>query len=238
MIRTTPEITEPYCEILLIMLLTTLSIFCAFLPLVPSVIVSTKYGKIEGLMAPHPNSSGPFKSVSKFLGVPFAAPPTGEFRFKAPQQLNDWKPTVREAKQHGNICLQPATFERVFKLYNPDFKYNEDCLYLDVYTPNVNLSLPVLVYIHGGAYETGASFAFPSDILALYGMVVVVIQYRLGPFGFLTTGDSAAPGNFGMLDQIEVLKWVQFWRESQQGDHIWGKRWWDEREPSFDVASI
>ena len=130
------------------MLLTTLSIFSAFLPLVPSVIVSTKCGKIEGLMASYPNASGPFKSVSKFLGVPFAAPPTGEYRFKAPQPPKDWT-TVRRATKHGNICLQPATYEWVFKLYNPGFKYNEDCLYLDVYTPNISLSLPVLVYIHG-----------------------------------------------------------------------------------------
>ena len=66
-----------------------------------------------------------------------------------------------------------------------------------------------MVYIHGGAYETGSALAYPSDILALQGVVVVVIQYRLGPFGFLTTGDSAAPGNLGMLDQVEALKWVQ-----------------------------
>ena len=66
-----------------------------------------------------------------------------------------------------------------------------------------------MVYIHSGAYEVGTSIAFPSDVLALQGLVVVVIQYRLGPFGFLTTGDSAAPGNLGMLDQVEALKWVK-----------------------------
>ena len=175
-------------------LLTTLSIFSAFLPLVPSVIVSTKYGKIEGIKAPYPNALGPFKSVSKFLGVPFAAPPTGDLRFKAPQPPKDWT-IVRQAKQHGNVCLQPRIFEWIVKLYNPNFKYNEDCLYLDVYTPNISLRLPVLVYIHGGGYEMGTASTYHSDLLALQGVVVVVIQYRLGPFGFLTTGDSAAPGN-------------------------------------------
>jgi len=189
-------------------LLTTLSIFSAFLPLVPSVIVSTKYGKIEGIKAPYPNALGPFKSVSKFLGVPFAAPPTGDLRFKAPQPPKDWT-IVRQAKQHGNVCLQPRIFEWIVKLYNPNFKYNEDCLYLDVYTPNISLSLPVLVYIHGGGYEMGTASTYHSDLLALQGVVVVVIQYRLGPFGFLTTGDSAAPGNFGMLDQVEALNWVR-----------------------------
>ena len=66
-----------------------------------------------------------------------------------------------------------------------------------------------MVYIHGGGYELGNSIMWFDDILALQGVVVVVIQYRLGPFGFLTTGDSAAPGNFGMLDQVEALKWVK-----------------------------
>ena len=82
-------------------------------------------------------------------------------------------------------------------------------MYLDVYTPNISLLLPVMVYLQGGAYEAGTSIAFPSDVLALQGLVVVVIQYRLGPFGFLTTRDSAAPGNLGMLDQVEALKWVR-----------------------------
>ena len=90
----------------------------------------------------------------------------------------------------------------------PNFTYSEDCLYLDIYSPNTNLSLPVMVYIHGGGYAGGTAIVSPSDILALHGVVVVIIQYRLGPFGFLTTGDSEAPGNYGMLDQVEALKWV------------------------------
>ena len=65
-----------------------------------------------------------------------------------------------------------------------------------------------MVYIHGGGYQSGAAITHTSDILALQGVVAVVIQYRLGPFGFLTTGDSVSPGNFGMLDQVEALKWV------------------------------
>ena len=192
--------------------LTAIFIFCAFLPCVPSVIVSTNYGSIEGLVTSHPDVSGPFKSVSKFLGVPFAAPPIGELRFKAPQPPKEWKPKVYSAKTHGNICLQMGSFafyNEYLKLFTESPVYNEDCLYLDIYTPNVNLSLPVMVYIHGGAYEFGSAVTSPSDILALQGLVVVIIQYRLGPFGFLTTGDSAAPGNFGMLDQVEALKWIK-----------------------------
>ena len=189
-------------------LLAALLISCAILPLASSAIVSTNYGKVEGLMVSYPNASAQFKSISKFLGVPFAAPPIGKLRFKAPKPPKDW-PNVRLAQTHGNICLQPTTFAFLFKPYNANFSYSEDCLYLDVYTPNVSLHLPVMVYIHGGGFQIGCSIPFPSDILALQGVVVVVIQYRVGPFGFLTTGDSAAPGNFGMLDQVEALKWVK-----------------------------
>ena len=187
----------------------SLIIFCSFLPLVPSVMVSTKYGDVKGLMTSYTNLSGQFQSVSKFLGVPFAAPPIGELRFKAPRPPKEWKPSVLQTKKHGNICWQGKGFEFFTRLFAHSFSYSEDCLYLDVYSPNVSLSLPVMVYIHGGGYEAGTAITYPSDILALQGVVVVVIQYRLGPFGFLTTGDSISPGNFGMLDQVEALKWVK-----------------------------
>ena len=191
------------------MLLTTFFVFCAFLPSVYSVIVSTSYGRIKGLIASYPNSSSQFKSVNKFLGVPFASPPIGELRFKAPQPPKKWK-HVRLAKNHGNVCLQSSSFfDNLIKLHTQNFSYSEDCLYLDVYTPNVSLSLPVMVNIHGGGYQGGTAITSASDILALQGVVIVVIQYRLGPFGFLTTGDSAAPGNYGLLDQVEALKWVK-----------------------------
>ena len=183
--------------------------FCAFLPLITSVRVSTVYGEVEGLVTLYPNASGPFKSVSKFLGIPFAAPPVGELRLKAPEPPQEWKPNVLQAKEHGNVCWQGKYKVQMIKYFDPNFSFNEDCLYLDVYSPNVSASLPVMVYIHGGSYELGTAILFPSDILALHGVVIVVIQYRLGPFGFLTTGDSSAPGNFGMLDQVEALKWVK-----------------------------
>ena len=203
---------------LLSTILPMLSIFCAFVPLASSVIVSTKYGQIEGVMASYPNDSNPFKSVSKFLGVPFAAPPIADLRFKAPQPPKEWKPKVRSAKKHANLCLQNTAFDFLFKPYAQNFSFSEDCLYLNVYTPNVSLSLPVLFYIHGGGFQGGSSIMFPSDILALQGVVVVTIQYRLGVFGFLTTGDSAAPGNYGMLDQVEALEWVKENIENFGGD--------------------
>lgn len=105
--------------------------------------------------------------------------------------------------------MQNKIWEFLVKEFTSNFTYSEDCLFLDVYSPNVSSRLPVMVYIHGGGYQTGSAITFNSDILALQGVVVVVIQYRLGPFGFLTTGDSASPGNFGMLDQVEALRWVK-----------------------------
>ena len=211
-------------------------------------------------MVRYPNAHTSFKSVNKFLGIPFATPPIGELRLRAPKPPQDWKPKVRLAKEHGDSCFQPKRFEFYFKRYAAsayNFTYSEDCLYLDVYTPTTNLRLPVLVYIHGGAFLGGTAITFNSDILVLHGVVVVVIQYRLGPFGFLTTGNSAAPGNFGMLDQVEALKWVKeniehfggwsemssvlsslpprgrmtfqtIWRGPQQGHNIWRKCWWIE----------
>ena len=190
-------------------LLIRFSILCVLLPLVIAVRVTTNYGDIEGLVSSYPNSSFTYKSVSKFLGIPFAAPPIGELRLKPPKEPVAWKPNVRQAKKYGNICMQGKTFEFYIRMFSQNFAYGEDCLYLDVYTPNVSLSLPVMFYIHGGGYEGGTAITFPSDLLALHGVVVVVIQYRLGPFGFLTTGDSAAPGNFGMLDQVAALQWVK-----------------------------
>lgn len=202
--------------------LISFSIVCVFLPLVTSVTVSTKYGDVEGFEATYtPNAQTSFKSVSKFLGVPFAAPPIGEHRLKPPQPPLDWRPDTLQAKKNGNSCFQPKRYEHFFKRYtasNYNFTYSEDCLYLDVYTPNVSSSFPVLVYIHGGAFSGGTAITFNSDILALHGLVVVVIQYRLGPLGFLTTGDSAAPGNLGMLDQIEALKWIKENIEQFGGD--------------------
>ena len=195
-------------------------VLCSFLPLAHSVIATTKYGKLEGFTASYPSLHIhlQFHSVDKFLGVPFAAPPTEENRLRKPQPLKGRKPNIRQAKKHGSACMQPQRFAFHFDRYGYNITYSEDCLFLDVYTPNVSLSVPVIIYIHSGAYTGGHSVAFPSDILALHGVVVVVIQYRLGPFGFFTTEDSSAPRNLGLLDQVAALKWVKENIENFGGD--------------------
>ena len=83
--------------------------------------MSTRYGDIEGFVTIYPNASGRFKSVSKFLGVPFSAPPTGELRFKASQPPKEWKPKVYSAKTHGSVCLQPKLFENLIEPFSSNF---------------------------------------------------------------------------------------------------------------------
>ena len=80
--------------------------------------------------------------------------------------------------------MQNRQYDYWYKTFAENYSYSEDCLYLDVYSPNVSSSLPVMVYIYGGSFTNGAAITYPSDILALHRVVVVVIQYRLGPFGF------------------------------------------------------
>ena len=188
------------------------SLLCVLTPSVIGVEVSTNYGTLKGLTVPFPNATGAFKAVDVFLGVPFAAPPVGKRRFQAPEAPSPWKPNVYDATKFKSPCLQGSSMTAIFKAVNPAFSgYNEDCLFLDIYAPSVKPAqvFPVMVYIHGGAYLFGGSSAFSSHLLALQGVVVVVIQYRLNLFGFMTSGDSNAPGNYGMLDQIQALTWVK-----------------------------
>ena len=182
-----------------------------------NVIVSTKNGDIRGQTC----HTAPFiTKVNRFLGIPFAAPPVGELRFQAPRPAQPWKPRIHNATSFGNICMQASggALEQFIKLRWPSFtkkNYNEDCLYLNVYAPTQNDSLnptteyPVMVYIHGGGFDSGTALLNSGLVLAQYGVVVVAIQYRLGALGFMTTGDSAALGNYGMLDQVQALKWVK-----------------------------
>ena len=153
--------------------------------------------------------------VRVFLGVPFAAPPVGEQRWRPPQPVAPWT-GERAAMVAGPPCIQPALGGgRV-----PDT--SEDCLTLNVWTPATPGTMPaerrpVLVWIHGGAFFLGRSAQPETDgtELARRGTVVVSIEYRLGPFGFLAHPalDAESPrrvsGNYGLLDQIAALRWVQ-----------------------------
>ena len=153
--------------------------------------------------------------VLAFLGLPYAAPPVGELRWKAPQPPVKWK-GARDATRFGAHCAQNHVFDdMIFQ----DSGASEDCLFLNVYAPadaNAKSKLPVMFWIHGGGYSGGASSEprHNGDFLPLKGVVLVTINYRLGVFGFLATSDLAkeangAVGNYGLMDMVAALQWVK-----------------------------
>lgn len=176
--------------------------------------VTVKNGKIRGLTGADPR-------VTVFKGIPFAAPPVGENRFKAPQPCPDWEGTLN-AFEFAPLSYQDhpgdgtGLYDREWHC-DPDVKESEDCLYLNVYSPakSVDDKLPVLVWIYGGGFQWGYSseMEFDGERLARRGIIVVTIAYRLGCFGFLahkelTAENPDAPSNFGLLDQQAALHWV------------------------------
>ena len=163
-------------------------------------------GTVEGI-----NESG----IKTFKGVPFAAPPVGDLRWKEPQPLKDWT-GVRKADKFGPRAMQLPVFGDM------NFRsdgMNEDCLYLNVWTPakTGNEKLPVLVYFYGGGFMAGdgSELRYDGENMARTGIVTVTVNYRLGIFGFLShpelTKESPhhASGNYGLLDQSAALQWVQ-----------------------------
>jgi para-nitrobenzyl esterase len=173
-----------------------------------NTIVQTRAGKIRGS---HENGLYVFK------GVPYAAPPTGDLRWLPPQPHTGWN-GVRPAQDFGAIAPQNESkmaFIREFETVEPQ---NEDCLYLNIWTPEIDDNRrPVMVWIHGGAFcmGSGTQLTFRRGILASRGdIVLVTLNYRLGLLGFLrlneiTSGKIPSTGNEGLLDQMAALEWVR-----------------------------
>ncbi|HUF72959.1 MAG TPA: carboxylesterase family protein [Gammaproteobacteria bacterium] len=167
--------------------------------------------------------------VRSYRGLPFAAPPVGENRWRAPQPVEPWE-GVRNASEFGNVCIQADTRPRYINIANMDGSppLGEDCLYLNVWTPAGSASerLPVLVFFYGGAFTDGggAPPLYDGTALAERGAVVVTMNYRLGPFGFLAHPALSAEsgygssGNYGILDMVASLDWVQRNIEAFGGD--------------------
>ncbi|XP_034240230.1 esterase B1-like [Thrips palmi] len=206
-----------------------------------SPVVETKQGPVQGRAAVTKAGT----EYLAFQGLPFAEPPVGPLRFLDPVPPRSWAPQVRDARADGPMCRQPqmkvpgvlpsnmtvmdvvrflgtvpALAHRALKV----MRQSEDCLHLNVYTPEVgaDAALPVLVFVHGGAfvYGDGGSDMFGPEHFVDRGVVLVVPNYRLGPFGFLALGEAAeggkkvggAPrgvGNAALKDVVAALRWVK-----------------------------
>ncbi|WP_032986273.1 carboxylesterase/lipase family protein, partial [Cronobacter malonaticus] len=172
-----------------------------------SPTVTTTHGDVRGLTE---------NDIAVWRGIPYAAPPVGERRWRAPQPLTAWQ-GVRDATAFSAASWQNAGFCRELAGGDPG-AFSEDCLYLNVWAPATRETpLPVMVWLHGGGFTLGAGSLPPYDgqALARRGVVLVTINYRLGHLGFfahpaLEGEDPAGPVyNFALLDQIAALRWVQ-----------------------------
>jgi para-nitrobenzyl esterase len=201
--------------------------------------VQTTAGTIEG-------STG--NGIIAFKGVPYAAPPVGDLRWRAAQPPVAWQ-GIRKATEFGASCMQLKAGARLpwteeFMVQN---QISEDCLYLNIWTPKIagDAKLPVIVFIHGGGFTegSGAVEVYGGGNLAEKGVVVVTINYRLGAFGFLAhpelTAESEhqASGNYGLSDQVAALQWVNANIAKFGGDPhnvtIWG-----QSAGAFSVAAM
>ncbi|KAL1784461.1 carboxylesterase 5A isoform X1 [Sigmodon hispidus] len=173
----------------------------------------TRLGWVKGKQATVLGSS---TAVNVFLGIPFAAPPLGALRFSRPQPAIPWH-DIREAVTYPNLCFQNlewlSTYQKLLKVHYPKFGVSEDCLYLNIHAPayaSNGSSLPVMVWIPGGGFETGSASIFDGSALAAYeDVLIVTIQYRLGIFGFFNTRNQHAPGNWAFHDQLAALLWIK-----------------------------
>lgn len=188
--------------------------------------VTTDCGVIEGLPANN-------QIISVFKGIPFAKPPVGDLRWKAPEPVEPWKEPYK-AYKFKDICTQPRFASEggntlaAQEFYVVEYPMSEDCLYLNVWTPakSTHEKLPVAVYIHGGGFDTGYSYlnAYDGESFAKRGIVVVTIPYRLNIFGFLAHPELEAEspygstGNYGTMDQIAAIEWVKRNAEAFGGD--------------------
>jgi para-nitrobenzyl esterase len=184
-------------------------LFLAVFPARPQT-VRVDGGEISGTTGFNPD-------IRVYKGVPFAAPPVGNLRWRDPQPVPAWQ-GIKQTTEFSPMCMQR---DRPLDSYHTPgvLPVSEDCLYLNVWTPAKSAAerLPVMVYIHGGGFavSSGIEKWFNGERLAEKGVVLVTINYRLGVFGFLAhpeltkESEHHASGSYGMLDQIYALKWVQ-----------------------------
>ena len=179
-------------------------------------VLTVEGGEVSGVPSETPN-------VCIYKGIPYAAPPIGDLRWKQPQPVKPWK-GIRQCDTFGAASLQgdltPGSFYWKEFYQGGDPKRSEDCLYLNVWTPAAGkpeAKLPVIFWIHGGAYMGGYGheIEFGGDAYAKKGVILVTINSRLGMCGFLAhplltaENDGKGSGNYGLFDQLAALKWVK-----------------------------
>jgi len=166
-----------------------------------SLNIGTIIGKYENV-----NKGSDTYRVHTYLGIPFAEPPIDSLRFEKPEPLKVLESNPYNASYYRPICLQMSFMESAGM-------QDENCLYLNVFVPEGVPDGPdgyaVMVWVHGGGLVSGSSNEYHSAHLAATGNVIVVtINYRLGLFGFFSTSDENAPGNYGLYDQALAFQWV------------------------------
>jgi len=160
------------------------------------VVVQTESGSVRGI------ASG---DVISWKGIPYAAPPVGDLRWRVPQPVKPWQGVLSAAK-FGPSCVQADNVPK-----------SEDCLTLNVWRPAApsTAPLPVMAWIYGGALVHGQTSLYPADALARQGVIVVSMNYRMGRFGFYahpalaTESPNGVRGNYGHMDQLAALQWIQ-----------------------------
>jgi len=171
--------------------------------------ITTAEGELRGQMD---------EDIYVFKGIPYAAAPTGELRWRPPQPVAPWQ-SVRDATQWGDASWQSRDYCVAAGGGDPG-RFSEDCLYLNIWTPDTEPAtpLPVMVWLHGGGFTIGAGSLDPyrGKALAAHGVIVVTLNYRLGHFGFFSHPaldaqypPGAVVNNFALLDQIAALQWIQ-----------------------------
>ncbi|AXA34200.1 carboxylesterase family protein [Francisella adeliensis] len=167
-----------------------------------SEIISTNSGKLCGIQQQRSS-----QTAEAYLGVPFAKPPVGKLRWKAPEPIGKFDQDVFQATQLGNNCVQPSGESK--------YKGSEDCLNLNIWKPKGDKkNLPVMIFIPGGGFVVGAGgleIYNGTYLAAKHDVIVVTLNYRLGALGFLRYMENATniKGNFGLLDQITAMKWIK-----------------------------
>jgi para-nitrobenzyl esterase len=210
-----------WCQLFIIVLISCTSVNDRF----KDQLVTTKYGRLKGVL----NENG---TVISFKGIPYAAPPVGDLRWREPQPPAAWE-GIRDAKEFCSSCIQNRVFTHLpHGPWTEEFmvqdSISEDCLFLNLWAPvnAASVKLPVMVYIHGGAFTEGSGSvaSYDGEELAAKGIIVITINYRLGALGFLAHPELSAEsphhvsGNYGLLDQVAALEWIRDNIEVFDGD--------------------